>query len=90
MSICQRHVVLSRNPNSEVRPVRYSQLDFHHCPRLWIQLFYTPLNPKPRAGFAIANSASDARSSGQELCKQLIEARAVDMMIAVGKGSCLS
>ena len=51
---------------------------------LWIQLFYSPLNAKGRAGFVMANSASDARSSEQELRKQLIEARAVDVMVAVG------
>ncbi len=51
---------------------------------LWIQLFYSALNAKGRAGFVMANSASDARSSEQELRKQLIEARAVDVMVAVG------
>jgi len=51
---------------------------------LWIQLFYSPLNDKGRAGFVMANSASDARSSEQELRRQLIEARAVDVMVAVG------
>jgi type I restriction enzyme M protein len=51
---------------------------------LWIQLFYSSLNENGRAGFVMANSASDARSSEQELRKQLIEARAVDVMIAVG------
>jgi type I restriction enzyme M protein len=30
---------------------------------LWIQLFYSALNAKGRAGFVMANSASDARSS---------------------------
>jgi type I restriction enzyme M protein len=30
---------------------------------LWIQLFYSALNQKGRAGFVMANSASDARSS---------------------------
>ncbi len=39
---------------------------------------------KGRAGFVMANSASDARSSEQEIRKQLIEARAVDVMVAVG------
>ena len=34
---------------------------------LWIQLFYSALNDKGRAGFVMANSASDARSSEQEL-----------------------
>ena len=51
---------------------------------LWIQLFYSSLNAKGRAGFVMANSASDARASEQELRKQLIEARAVDVMVAVG------
>jgi len=51
---------------------------------LWIQLFYSALNKNGRAGFVMANSASDARSSEQEIRKQLIEARAVDVMVAVG------
>lgn len=51
---------------------------------LWIQLFHSALNEKGRAGFVMANSASDARSSEQELRRQLIESRAVDVMVAVG------
>ena len=51
---------------------------------LWIQLFYSALNATGRAGFVMANSASDARSSEQELRQKLIEARAVDVMVAVG------
>jgi type I restriction enzyme M protein len=51
---------------------------------LWIQLFYSALNEKGRAGFVMANSASDARSSEQEVRRQLIESRAVDVMVAVG------
>ena len=51
---------------------------------LWIQLFYSSLNAKGRAGFVMANSASDARSSEQELRQKLIAARAVDVMVAVG------
>ena len=51
---------------------------------LWIQLFYSALNAKGRAGFVMANSASDARSSEQELRQRLIEARVVDVMVAVG------
>jgi type I restriction enzyme M protein len=51
---------------------------------LWIQLFYSALNGKGRAGFVMANSASDARSSEQELRRQLIEDRAVDVVVAVG------
>ena len=51
---------------------------------LWIQLFYSSLNSKGRAGFVMANSASDARSSEQDLRQKLIEAQAVDVIIAVG------
>lgn len=51
---------------------------------LWIQLFYSALNQTGRAGFVMANSASDARSSEQEIRQKLIEAEAVDVMVAVG------
>ncbi len=51
---------------------------------LWIQLFYSALNKNGRAGFVMANSASDARSSEQDIRRQLIEARSVDVMVAVG------
>lgn len=51
---------------------------------LWIQLFYSALNDRGRAGFVMANSASDARSSEQELRRKLIEDNAVDVIIAVG------
>src|SRR6185436_8285236 len=57
---------------------------------LWIQLFYSALKAPEgsfnggRAGFVMANSASDARSSEQEIRQKLIESRAVDVMVAVG------
>ena len=51
---------------------------------LWIQLFHSALNDMGRAGFVMANSAADARSSEQELRRQLIESEAVDVMVAVG------
>ncbi len=51
---------------------------------LWIQLFHSALNEEGRAGFVMANSASDARASEQDLRQQLIQNRAVDVMIAVG------
>lgn len=51
---------------------------------LWIQLFYSALNKDGRAGFVMANSASDARSTEQEIRQKLVEAGAVDVMIAVG------
>ena len=51
---------------------------------LWIQLFWSSLNASGRAGFVMANSASDARSSEQDIRRQLIQARGVDVMVAVG------
>ncbi len=51
---------------------------------LWMQLFYSALNSKGRAGFVMSNAASDARSSEQEIRMKLIEDRVVDVMIAVG------
>ena len=50
---------------------------------LWIQLFYSALNEKGRAGFVMANSASDARASEMEIRKQIIQSGAVDVMIAI-------
>jgi type I restriction enzyme M protein len=51
---------------------------------LWIQLFYSALSATGRADFVMANSATDARSSEQEIRKQLIRSRAVDVLVAVG------
>jgi type I restriction enzyme M protein len=51
---------------------------------LWIELFYAALNDNGRAGFVMANSASDARGSELEIRRQLIETGAVDAMVAVG------
>ena len=51
---------------------------------LWIQHFYSALNKNGRAGFVMANSASDARGSEMEIRKKLIEDHAVDVMVAVG------
>lgn len=48
---------------------------------LWIQLFYTALNDAGRAGFVMANSASDARGPELEIRKQLIQRGAVDVII---------
>src|SRR5436190_3396579 len=48
---------------------------------LWIQLFASSLNATGRAGFVMANSASDARSSEQEIRQKLIECRIVDVIV---------
>lgn len=50
---------------------------------IWVQMFYSALNETGRAGFVMANSASDARGSEQEIRQKLIEDDAVDVMVAV-------
>jgi type I restriction enzyme M protein len=51
---------------------------------LWIQLFYTSLNEKGRAGFVMANSAGDARGAELEIRKKLIQTAGMDVIVAVG------
>jgi type I restriction enzyme M protein len=51
---------------------------------LWIQVFYSSLNQTGRAGFVMANSAGDARGSELEVRRQLLQARAVDVVISIG------
>jgi type I restriction enzyme M protein len=50
---------------------------------LWIQIFYSALNANGRAGFVMANSASDARASELEVRRRLIEDGAVDVMVSI-------
>ena len=50
---------------------------------LWIQLFFSALNTIGRAGFVMANSAADARASELEIRRQIIESRAVDVMVSI-------
>ncbi|MDP9333601.1 MAG: type I restriction-modification system subunit M [Actinomycetota bacterium] len=51
---------------------------------IWIQLFATALDDHGRAGFVMANSASDARHSEGEIRRKLIEDQLVDVMVAIG------
>ncbi len=51
---------------------------------LWIQLFYSTLKERGRAGFVMPNSASDARSQEQEIRRKIIKTGAVDVVVAVG------
>jgi len=51
---------------------------------LWIQTFYSALNDTGRAGFVMANSASDARGAEQEIRRKLVENHSVDVVVAVG------
>jgi len=50
---------------------------------LWIQYFYSALNGNGRAGFVMANSASDTRYSEQEVRQKLIEEGVVDVVISI-------
>lgn len=51
---------------------------------LWIQIFHAALGDNGRAGFVMANSAADARSSEANIRRQLIQSGAVDVMVAIG------
>jgi len=50
---------------------------------VWIQLFANTLNETGRAGFVMANSASDARHTEGAIRRKLIEDRMVDVMVDV-------
>ena len=49
---------------------------------LWIQMFASALNEKGRAGFVMANSATDAGNAEKEIRKKLVESGIVDVIIS--------
>jgi len=51
---------------------------------LWIQIFLSALKEGGRAGFVMANSASDAGHSEKDIRQQLVDHSLVDVMVAVG------
>jgi len=51
---------------------------------LWIQIFLSALKNNGRAGFVMANSASDAGHSEKEIRQKMIDDGVVDVMVAVG------
>lgn len=51
---------------------------------LWMQMFASALNDKGRAGFVMANSASDAGNAEKELRKKMINAGLIDVIVSVG------
>jgi len=51
---------------------------------LWMQIFAMALNDKGRAGFVMANSATDAGNAEKEIRKKMIEAGIFDIIISVG------
>ncbi len=50
---------------------------------IWIENFYSALNEKGRAGFVMANSASDAGQSELEIRKRLIKENVVDVIVSI-------
>ncbi|MER9233981.1 type I restriction-modification system subunit M [Mesorhizobium sp. M0622] len=50
---------------------------------LWIELFWSALNETGRAGFVMANSASDARGSEADIRQKLIGTGGVDVIVSV-------
>lgn len=51
---------------------------------LWMQMFASSLSSNGRAGFVMANSASDAGNKEKEIRSKMIEAGFVDVIISVG------
>lgn len=51
---------------------------------LWMQYFYSYLNPTGRAGFIMASSATDAGNAEKRIRRQLIETGAVECIVSVG------
>ena len=51
---------------------------------LWIQIFSSALNDTGRAGFVMANSASDALHSELAIRQKMIEERQIDVIVAIG------
>jgi type I restriction enzyme M protein len=49
---------------------------------LWIQMFASALSHKGRAGFVMANSATDAGNAEKDIRKKLIEQGLVDVVIS--------
>lgn len=51
---------------------------------IWIQMFYSALNDRGRAGFVMGSGAESAANSEMEIRKKLITDKCVDVMVAVG------
>lgn len=58
--------------------------DVRNANYLWIQIFASALNDKGRAGFVMANSASDAGHAEKEIRKKMIDTGIVDVIVSVG------
>jgi type I restriction enzyme M protein len=51
---------------------------------VWIQVFYSALNARGRAGFVMANSAADASDTQLDLRRKLVEGRLVQVNVPSG------
>lgn len=51
---------------------------------LWMQMFASALNPQGRAGFVMANSASDAGNAEKGIRRKMVETGMVDVIVSVG------
>ncbi len=51
---------------------------------LWMQIFFSALKKNGKAGFVMANAATDARKSELEIRKKIIKTKIVDIIISVG------
>ncbi|KKQ71447.1 MAG: type I restriction-modification system specificity subunit, type I restriction enzyme M protein [Candidatus Peregrinibacteria bacterium GW2011_GWC2_39_14] len=60
------------------------QGDISNANYLWMQMFASALNPQGRAGFVMANSASDAGNAEKEIRKKMIDDGMVDVIVSVG------
>lgn len=63
---------------------------FGNANYLWANFFASALTPTGRAGFVMANSASDARGGELEIRKKIIEENLVDVILTVGPNFFLS
>jgi len=71
-----------RSKNDPRYPFGFPKAD--NANYLWIEIFYSALNAKGRAGFVMANSAGDARGSELDIRRELLKSGAVDVMVSVG------
>lgn len=51
---------------------------------LWMQIFLSALNDKGRAGFVMANSATDAGNAEKKIRQRMVDDGVVDVIVSVG------
>jgi type I restriction enzyme M protein len=64
--------------------------NFSNANYLWANLFGSALNPTGRAGFVMANSASDARGEELKVRKNIVDKDLVDVIVAVSSNFFIS